>query len=65
MQPDFDFDLAEVLDSARIEAKNLDGSKNLKTWIEWFCSLAVHEFVLQVPEEFLNDKMNLISLSNP
>ena len=32
------------------------------TWIEWFCSLEGHEFLLKVDNNFIKDKINLICL---
>lgn len=34
------------------------------SWIEWFCSLEGHEFLLKVDAEFIKDKMNLICLND-
>lgn len=32
------------------------------SWIEWFCSLEGHEFLLNVDPEFILDKFNLLKL---
>lgn len=34
------------------------------TWIEWFCSLEGHEFLLKVDNDFIKDKINLICLND-
>jgi hypothetical protein len=34
------------------------------TWIEWFCSLEGHDFLLKVDTEFIKEKMNLICLND-
>ena len=34
------------------------------SWIDWYCSLSGHEFLLAVDRDFLDDKMNLICLEN-
>lgn len=34
------------------------------TWIEWFCALEGHEFLVKVDAEFIKDKMNLICLND-
>lgn len=36
----------------------------VETWMQWFCSLEGHEFVLQIPREFLKDKFNLVCLGD-
>ena len=38
--------------------------KETLTWIEWFCSLEGHEFLLKVDVEFIKDKINLICLND-
>ena len=38
--------------------------KKVTTWIDWFCSLEGHEFLLKVDSEFIKDKMNLICLND-
>jgi casein kinase II subunit beta len=35
------------------------------SWIVWCCSLPGHDWLLQVPEAFIEDDFNLISLSVP
>ena len=34
------------------------------TWIEWFCSLEGHEFLVKVDADFIKDKMNIICLND-
>ena len=34
------------------------------SWIDWYCSLSGHEFLLTVDPDFLVDSMNLICLEN-
>lgn len=36
----------------------------MQTWINWFCSLAGHEFYIEVPEVFIDDEFNLTGLSS-
>ena len=31
-------------------------------WIQWFCSLEGHEFLVEIEEEFIKDPFNLIGL---
>jgi casein kinase II subunit beta len=32
-------------------------------WMQWFLALEDHDFLVEVDREFLNDKMNLLCLS--
>lgn len=34
------------------------------SWIEWFCSLEGHEFLLKVDSAFIKDRVNLICLND-
>ncbi|KAI9253544.1 casein kinase II, regulatory subunit [Sporodiniella umbellata] len=43
---------------------NEDSDGSLQSWISWFCSLAGHEFYLEVPEDFIEDDFNLTGLSS-
>lgn len=31
-------------------------------WIQWFCSLEGHEFMVEIEEEFIKDNFNLVGL---
>jgi hypothetical protein len=32
------------------------------SWIDWFISLEGHEFLVSVPREFFDDKLNLLKV---
>jgi hypothetical protein len=39
--------------------------KPLQSWIEWFCALEGHEFLVSVNPSFIKDTMNMICINDP
>lgn len=56
---DGDFKIDEMSDD--IGRPGGDGSNNMG-WIQWFCQLEGHEYMVEVDDTFIKDPVNLFGL---
>ena len=56
-----DFDINNLSDDQRADKDMDDGTGNV-SWIQWFCSLEGHEFIVEIDEEYIRDPFNLYGL---
>lgn len=61
MQDMEQYDSESAEENVDIEA--LSEEEGAAGWVQWFCSLEGHEFLVEVDEEFIKDPFNAVGLS--
>ena len=58
---DGDFQMDEMSDGD-LGRPNADGGTSSMGWIQWFCQLEGHEYMVEVDDTFIRDPVNLFGL---
>jgi len=57
-----EFQMDDLSDEGAKGAGDMDGDGSNMGWIQWFCSLDGHEYMIEVDEAFIRDQFNLYGL---
>jgi hypothetical protein len=64
MEDDEQFDQADSESAEEnVDIEAISDEFSSLGWIQWFCSLEGHEFLVDIDEEFIKDPFNMIGLS--